>query len=90
MNESLGGKINTGPDLSRAVMPLIKILRGARLSWSDREEIAAAIHEAWRAHRSMEEEACKLSQMGLQQQMAYQSGVSQAGGQNQMMRKQTP
>lgn len=53
----MNGQVNsTGPDLAQVVMPLVKLLRNAHMSWDNRETIAGAIDIAIRAHRDMEAE----------------------------------
>jgi hypothetical protein len=75
----LGAQINTTPDLARVVMPLVKLLRDARISWSDRETIAGAIDTAIRQHKDMEAEQ---QQLGLQK--AYAGQAMQQVGQGKL------
>lgn len=56
--------LNTDPyRLGSVVMPIIKAMRVANLSWSDRQECAWAILDSIRAHQSLIDE---------QQNPAYQ------------------
>lgn len=57
---------STRPDLGRVVMPLVKVLRDADLSWTCREDIAAAILACWRNWDSMQQEQAKLQSSGAQ------------------------
>jgi len=63
-------------DLGRAVMPLVKVLRDAQLSWSEREQIADAILAAWRAHKSMADEEAHLAQGACGGQQSYEAAFS--------------
>lgn len=52
-----GAQLGRNPvDLSRACMPLVRLLRKEGLSWSDREEIAWAIQDNLRIYGDMEAE----------------------------------
>ena len=42
--------------LDRVTMPLIRVMRQANLSWAQREEIALAIQECLRQHKSLMDE----------------------------------
>lgn len=55
LNQAMN-QIDKGPNLSRVVMPLVKLMNGGQLSWSDRETVADAIREAIRIHESMKAE----------------------------------
>ena len=43
-------------DLSKVVMPLVRVMARGRLSWAQREEISNAIQECYRAYDSLMEE----------------------------------
>lgn len=49
-------------NLDRVIMPMIRIMRDARLSWSEREEISDAIRECLRHHRALTGEQDMLNQ----------------------------
>lgn len=57
----MSNTIDSGPKLTQVVMPLVKLLRNAHLSWDDRVAIAGAIDTAVRAHRDMEAERQHLA-----------------------------
>jgi hypothetical protein len=65
-------QIDSGPDLARVMLPLVRLMRDARLSWSNRELVADAMQECHRHWSSMEEER----QMFQQASAASQAGHS--------------
>lgn len=74
-----GNQINSGPNLGRVVMPLVKLMKTGELSWSDREAVADAIRDALRIHESMKAEQNHLLG-GLQAAAGQQMGVGQQIG----------
>ena len=52
------------------VMPLVRLMAHADLSWADREEVSAAIAVCIRHFNDMETERQHLDQQGAQQQVA--------------------
>ena len=47
---------NNGPSLAKVVMPIIKVMNASGMSWSDREECAAAILAIYRHWKGMEDD----------------------------------
>lgn len=52
----VGSNLPKGADLGRVVMPIIRVMCAGGLSWSNKEDCAAAIQEAYRHWKSMEDE----------------------------------
>lgn len=50
------------PDLAQVVMPLVRVMALADLSWADRAKFSEAIQECCRQWQSMEEERRMLEQ----------------------------
>lgn len=55
-------------DLSRVVMPFVRVMELAHLSWAEREKIAAAVQECVRHHKGLmdEQELHRKSMCGQQ------------------------
>jgi hypothetical protein len=70
--------ISKQQSLSAVVMPLVRVMNEAVLSWSEREQLATAIQAAYRQWSGMEKERQAQQQMQWQQAGA-QSGVGQQG-----------
>lgn len=59
---------NTPFDLALVAIPLIRVMRDARLSWAQREEIAWAIQECNRQYQCLMREHERHSQIAAKQQ----------------------
>jgi len=48
-------------DLDTVVMPLVRIMKDAHISWAQRQEVAWAIQESIREHKSLMAENARVS-----------------------------
>lgn len=80
--QEMKNQIRKGPDLARVVMPIITAMNAGNMSWSDREQCAGAILEAYRQWKSMEDERHRIEQVSCQGQML--NAAAQTKGLNSM------
>ena len=57
----MGNLKNDPMDLARVAMPLVRLMRDANLSWSQKEEIAGVILQLCAERRQWEEESAHIN-----------------------------